>query len=489
MRRETMSAAAAVRAEQAAASTSSGSGDAAARPAAPRARADAQKPQDQVVAIPSSPVRKPSQLIKKAATFEARPNSIEMLAPSGPAGKQMDSAEVPHDVLDAAEAVHDKLKALGISPRLPKTHFAMEGGGRRAPRATQFRDFVRTASALLDVSSGAREISSGARAEWQLGEMAPATSVKNMLKSIVQVGFPAHLAGAVNPHDLTRGFGRGVVDVLDWLCDAALSRVDIGRPKFEPFEDGAAAPRANAADAMDDEASVCDDDFFEAGEAGASTLFAEAAEASQSEGWTGRRRQILGHVDEAAWALELERVSPRLASRNAPREDWRGRCHGAVVNARLVSGGELVRRLAGVSRRGGDAADACANLSASEDRLSATYEAEGRRYGGLSAELAAVEAFEKALRVSVSHKSELLSVAEAASDDLAETTEDLNSQVTDSSKLASLRRALASLRAETADLDVQIGIARLRLVLKQKVTLKQKEDRQRRGPSDDFVDS
>ncbi|KAH8050174.1 serine/threonine kinase [Aureococcus anophagefferens] len=118
----------------------------------------------------------------------------------------------------------------GREPPLLPTHFALDGAGARSlSRAAQFADFLGAARFLLKLVGGA----------WRGGddfcEESPQVLATALLRDLVDAGYPAERAAQCKPRTSRGASGRGL-DCLRWLGDAALSAATLAPPDYGALE-------------------------------------------------------------------------------------------------------------------------------------------------------------------------------------------------------------------------------------------------------------
>ena len=82
----------------------------------------------------------------------------------------------------------------------------------------QFQDFIHLAADLLN------ELDHHVDEDVLNGMQNPLHTVREILDSMIKVGFPSDAAGALSITALTRGYGHEVCTTLNWLLDQVLKR-------------------------------------------------------------------------------------------------------------------------------------------------------------------------------------------------------------------------------------------------------------------------
>ena len=121
---------------------------------------------------------------------------------------------------------HAKL-ATSNRPPLEQTHFSLECGGlgpnRRGSlnRRQQFLDFLMVGEHLLKLID-----KPGCSLKVTVDD-APHVISSELLACLGKCGFVSTI-GELNPMQLTSGWGEGVCEIVDWLCDEGLKAKGAG---------------------------------------------------------------------------------------------------------------------------------------------------------------------------------------------------------------------------------------------------------------------
>ncbi|KAJ8601738.1 hypothetical protein CTAYLR_006751 [Chrysophaeum taylorii] len=216
-----------------------------------------------------------------------------------------------HALLTASELVVEKLGVLGYAARrrseglrpLVRMQFALDGGGFGLPRAAQLADAMSAAAFLVELLGGS---GGGGCGSSPIDDDGP----RGLLNAVAAVGFPG--AHRITPHEIARGYGEAVCEVLTWLSDAQMARTTFLPPDYSRVEASDDDVEDLDGDDLILEMGVVDHDECD-------PLFTEPVEFS-----LGQKKQLaplLSSIDPGEWELEVTRVAPRLRRPPPPREN------------------------------------------------------------------------------------------------------------------------------------------------------------------------
>lgn len=368
--------------------------------------------------------------------------------------RSLNEAVPEHIVLVKSEAAVEKLALLGFasarraSGRDPilRTHFSLQGCGRGISRQQQFADLASAVAFVMERLGGDTEFIG------EVEDAPPMRAATSLLNSATKKGYQ----GSARPHEIATGFGPAVCDLLEWLLDLALEACSFEPPDYSQLqkytEDESSPDDIDLEDyEVDDEASFAGEDIDD--------LFAPMAEVSIEPA----RKVITTAIDVQAWALEVERVAPRLRTKDREARqlfDWSTRLEAcrrgmatieASVNARTATAA-LGRRLRNVS-------DAVVRA---ETTLNAHFEQTAKIYANnadIRSDLARrLGSTTERIADRMDHLNHVQTQLNAAMEGIRQRSD----AITDPSKLTHLRKALADLKSDIAKLDLSLGISLFR---------------------------
>lgn len=347
-----------------------------------------------------------------------------------------------HVVLVQSESIVEKLTLLNYPdcrrkdglPPLTRTHFFLQGCGRGLSQHTQFTDVAHAAAFVL--------AKRGADVKFfdHIDE-APVRAATGLLAAA-----RADYSGPAAPHDLVRGFGAAVCEVLGALLDAALANFTLQPPDFSRLgnhDDDSVVEQLSS----DDEDRVLDD---------AVVVFDDDDDEHHRRDSRDRTELPLEPtVDASEWLRELERVGHRLCRVVPSRDHWSARleaCRGHL--------GRILQDFAPTLRLGRQLGEAATSIARGEAALASRYAASAEVYAAAARQRHDLdETAEAAARRLADRTSDL--------DDLQERLDAINADIreqtaarADPSRLVATRRALADLKTEITRLDLVLGIAR-----------------------------
>ncbi|KNC56178.1 intraflagellar transporter 57 [Thecamonas trahens ATCC 50062] len=352
----------------------------------------------------------------------------------------------------------DKLHALEYYPRfavprsrglVPRLYFTAKAG----TAGEQFSYFAALAAWLAGEAGGSMN---------EPDEFAdPNVVASNVVVAAGNLGVKVSVA----PGKLLAGHGKGVLEVLEGLADAALKArgFDYIAPHF-PAED--AAEEAEVADDMevvaddallDDVSAESDDEvgYLEGrlgGAAGVATTDASAAAQAQAE------------ADAAAWKQEVNRLGPRLKLVVAAESnEWRS--HLDAMRSNRAKVGKITESTCGSLTR------LAADINALLEKIASREQYINSQLEDLLAEYAQVSATESETADRYKHASEEVANLTAQLRDLTHELDELRSRMdsrtgsmADASPIVTIKETLAGLQAEIKEMEVRIGVVQALLL-------------------------
>ena len=358
------------------------------------------------------------------------------------------------------EEILEKLKILQLDAehKYTRVHFAVDMstagivGGKKYSRHSQFLDFVALFVALLKMlgHTPADDLTSGMSS--------PSHVVRELLDSLVSVGFPSDAAGALSTQALTRGYGHEACTVLNWLLDQVMQQSNFRwkRPKY-PEEGGEEEAEVDAAaEVYHDVAEKFQEDSGEEeifySETVNEEVYSKVADEDED------REKMESEIDPILWKTELERVRPKLtAPKVEGTKEWRShldlsRRHKEVVTQTLPDSKLMLARVA--------------------ENVKNSLESIATREGYLNKSLAGVVAdYKETLDKMVSLRSErdaksqhlscltvdLQEVSDAL-EEVKHTMEERGSNMTDTSPLVKIKSSIKRLKEEIEEMGIRMGV-------------------------------
>ena len=202
-------------------------------------------------------------------------------------------------------------------------------------RYNQFREFIVLSSNLLEELG--HRVSQEVLDEMQN----PLHTVREILDSMINVGFPPDAAGALSITALTRGYGHEVCTALNWLLDQVLRRrrfkwkrpeypvenvtVELDNTDVEQMvvhDDSTAGDNSQSWNQGVEEAPVAEEEYLHVVHHG--SKMGDADDEGDAE-------MMENEVDPLVWKTELERVGPRLHEHSKKQtlhaKDWMAHLH------------------------------------------------------------------------------------------------------------------------------------------------------------------
>eukprot|EP00472_Partenskyella_glossopodia_P011387 CAMPEP_0197525534 /NCGR_PEP_ID=MMETSP1318-20131121/12856_1 /TAXON_ID=552666 /ORGANISM="Partenskyella glossopodia, Strain RCC365" /LENGTH=384 /DNA_ID=CAMNT_0043079047 /DNA_START=152 /DNA_END=1306 /DNA_ORIENTATION=- len=258
---------------------------------------------------------------------------------------------------------------------------------------------------------------------------------------------------------LRHGSGDAVCSVLNFLADCALSKIDFS----------VKAPVYTMADfveeaEVDEEAEIGDDVTEETHEVDNVSPYAAYSHTQQqapekAELDTGIQGVVESNVDPAKWALELERVGPMLKWKNTglSSNEWRTHLdqsvkHGSLVGDRFA----VVRPILVIV--GSKLQQTVERIATKESSINKDFEHLGTDFREKQKNLDSIQERYNELSQSVAELTGDLSRKTDMVEQVKAKMSERNDKITDTSPLNRISSSLASLRKETSQMELRIGV-------------------------------
>ena len=396
------------------------------------------------------------------------------------------------------EEALEKLKVLGDSKytkiQYTRVYFAIDTNSKQNKsghnfnnRYNQFQDFIHLAADLLN------ELDHHVDEDVLNGMQNPLHTVREILDSMIKVGFPSDAAGALSITALTRGYGHEVCTTLNWLLDQVLKRRRFKwrRPEYpqEGFaieaevdmdaemnhndmrkkssKKGGGGGGKTSIDNIEEEESMNkkkDDDYNEDDdeeEVLYSEMIREKSYSSKHDNDDDDdedREKMNSEVDPLIWKIELERVRPRLKVHGITNaKEWRthieqSNIHSNIVSNTLPDAKRLLNRITE------NVKDSLERVTSREKYLNNTYEKLVKDYQIIMKKMKTMTSRQQDTGDKVSEYTNELQEVTDKLDIVKSTMEERGSSMTDTSPLVRMKRALKQLKEEIAEMDLRMGV-------------------------------
>ena len=354
---------------------------------------------------------------------------------------------------------HDKLRE-SKRPSIRMTQFSMENGGG-SNRRRQFLDLVMLCEFLLG------EIGMAGEVDYQVMKTeTPNAIATKLLGAVGKAGMDWKAIGEVTPNSITGGFGKGVVDIVDWLVDKALEKrsfsskgiLRVAERQEEQEEADVVEVEEEDENEIEDDVEVEDEDDAEEG---GGKYWAGASDSKFS---SSQRDMVVSDVDAHEWRTELERVGPRLKSgRVASGGTWGSRIQAMAEYAEKYSGSseagtagiqskvEMVARNAQEGRDRLTRGEVMVNSVGSIDDIRKRYREVTEDFPNVKER---VEEMEKARADKMNELADVTSEASEVKEKVARKGESMS----DTSSMVKMKAAIQSLKKESAAMEVRLGV-------------------------------
>lgn len=270
-----------------------------------------------------------------------------------------------------------------------------------------------------------------------------------IIASIIDILKEMDITVDFSSHKLKQGFGEQVCYILNTLADEALKKenfewqkpvVDITEPEGTPDD----------LDQVEDETEIILDKVEEE-----MAIYSEESEGEYAE--ENESNNLANKVhDWEAWKLELERVAPALRLKiTADGRDWRAR-HSQMRTYK----DELFERYktagAQLNKMYGNLSSIMDKVVARENILNDQFSSLVQEYGSLLDELNKATNEYKEANAGLSERQEMLNELTARVESIKQKTESKGSSMNDNSPLVTAKKAVATLKKDIQEMDLQI---------------------------------
>ena len=285
----------------------------------------------------------------------------------------------------------------------------------------------------------------------------PNTSVNKMMLSLRGMGFSLDFPVG----KLKTGHGEATCNVLDFLCDQALSRRGFtwAAPAHDlpaEVEEAEVDENADLGDELDDDVEVADEDdegMFQDRAGSVSTGTEEVF-----EGEAEAHQLIANTIDPLVWKTELERVGPRLKASGATLgKEWRAhieqtKVHEKTIQAVLPSAQGHMKSISAQIK------DAVEKMRSKEMSLNNQFEPIRAEYEELAKGLSSTRDKHAVTQASVGSLTNVMGSIQEQLDELKEDMEGRENSATDTTPLVNLKAALLNVRNDVQQFDLRIGV-------------------------------
>lgn len=274
----------------------------------------------------------------------------------------------------------------------------------------------------------------------------PNTICTNLCVELKDLGVPD-----IPPSRLKAGSGEGVCHVLHGLTKEVLKRIKFQwtNPQF---------PEEALADEVEDEDdSVDEDGHLHNDEAEEDLMYCEAPR--QEENQADEDGMLEAHVDPQEWALELERVTPKLkvTLQMSEGKEWRNhlvqtRQYNEIIDKIFPDTKQQLQRL------GQTLNQALEKIRTKEAFINSQFDDRALVYRNQAEELKEVQRVYNELNETVVNLQNELRYLTNELDSTKSQLEETSSTVTDTTPIVKIKDAYQKLRKEARQLEVKIGV-------------------------------
>lgn len=285
----------------------------------------------------------------------------------------------------------------------------------------------------------------------------PNATCANIIDAISASGFSVDIA----PHRLIQGFGEPVCSVLNALCNFALevAQFRFGTPEIvsqEAEQDEDLDVEDDEDDDIEDEAIIDDDEHEE--------------QLEDEDMFTERDELLESNLDPAEWRLEVERVSRLLTMPKSMEKDWRSHFERIRQHQKLIDG-QMETISDQLDKMTKDITATLSQIETREKLLNEEITDLREDYKSAKLELNDVTAQCTEASKTVNALTNELQALKDETDDVKRRMDKAAVQMTDTSGLVRLKKAMSKVQKEIAGMDVRVGVMQSSL-LQQRITQK-----------------
>jgi intraflagellar transport protein 57 len=387
------------------------------------------------------------------------------------------------------EEALEKLKVLGDSKYTKKqytrVYFAIDTNNKQNKsgqhfnnRYNQFQDFIHLSANLLI------ELGHHVNKDILDGMQNPLHTVREILDSMITVGFPSDAAGVLSVTALTRGYGHEVCTALNWLLDQVLKRrrfkwrkpeypeealamvaevddtaeIEVSSGKVR-FNNNTNVDGNKAGDTIEDNVATDDEDDKGEEEILYSELIREKTySAKHDDADDEDREKMESEVDPLTWKIELERVRPRLKTHGATyAKEWRNHIeqstrHKGIISCALPDAKKLLTRVSeGVK-------DSLERVATREKYLNNSYSKLVNEYQMVREKMKRLTLRQQEAGDKVSEYTNELQDVTDKLDIVKNTMEERGSSMTDTTPLVRIKKSIKQLKEEILEMELRMGV-------------------------------
>ena len=280
----------------------------------------------------------------------------------------------------------------------------------------------------------------------------PNTVANKILLALRQFDFRSSFPVA----KLRQAHGEAACTVLEFLTDTAMekARLGWGMPMYPTNDEDAQDEPEDDEEEKDEiedevEGTIDDDLFFQE---------SAAADGPETSLDTSAHHMLTSHIDPVAWKTELERVGPKLKSKQQlSLNEWRAHVDQTVTSKAQIE--QVLSNTQGdLKALNRDVADEMNKMSTREKYINNQFVSVGQDFKEIKQKLEALEVKSGAANeVTTKLMNELAEVSERA-DEMKDTLESKDSGIHDSSPLVRMKAALQNIKSEVFSFDLRVGV-------------------------------
>ncbi|ERL85516.1 hypothetical protein D910_02935 [Dendroctonus ponderosae] len=280
----------------------------------------------------------------------------------------------------------------------------------------------------------------------------PNSTIEHILAEVKELGMQVDFP----PNKLKQGVGEHVVNLLDFLANTAIHKQNILLQKPKPPEE-----KEQETETIDDEAEL-NLDRVEEEMVAAYSDDSDEDNILRIDNIRPVKRELeidLKHnIDEESWQLEVERVLPllKVTIKNENR-DWRSHLeHMKTYKSNIDE--SLNPTKSQLEKLHKEITSTLEKIGNREKYLNRELDTVLDNYRSLQDQLSKIKEKYRSISTGVAERNRELSNVNSRVESIKQQMEERGSSMTDGTPLVNIKKSIAKIKSEIADMDVRIGV-------------------------------
>jgi intraflagellar transport protein 57 len=325
-------------------------------------------------------------------------------------------------------------------------------------RRQQFLDMLLLCEFLLNELNLGRHLDVA-----QLKTETPNAIATALLNAMQAAEFDASKLASITPMSLTPGFGFGVVDIVEFLVDKCLTNSNFEQPQIlrtgEDADDDDGGDQQ--AEPEEEESDIEDeiDDAQDQEDSGDNNKYG-IEESKDDVLASSMRAMVVSNLDKHEWRIELERVGPRLKTKEKGGGGWQERIGVMHFHNEKLSEKESGNHLTGMDAIARNLKTELERLERGQGMLNKMSTTERLREMHVEASQEGPATEELLSKISELNAERAAALADV-SEEYSEVKDTLNSKgenLSDSKMVVEMKKHVKLIQVENVELEVRLGV-------------------------------